>query len=482
MVVRTRSESVSTPVNIPLRHAVYSPEGHRRQSMIAAVFAGVVFFLALMPIVVTDYDGSAPTASEYKTRAGFDHGGYHLPVIRAFEAQLPTPDLSDYASATTPGYHLMMAVVARVVSDDARVLRGMSALIGAVFVGVMVYALAVGGVMRGARYGVTRAMPLAFSVYVVSSAGWLLPDNAAWLLVLVIMMIALMARLRICALVGAGAALVGLVLVRQVHIWAAAPIWFAWWLGERDVSDAARAAWIPSREDPLSRKAMRTGVAVLATLPAIGLIAWFVMVWDGMTPPSFSTRLSGPNFVVPATVLSVLAIFGAFFVGDWLPAAWAALRERTGARVALMVSAVIGLVVGVVPESSYRFEDRISHIWIVVKRLPTVGERSPVIVLGSIAGAVMAGMIFNALGRRDRWVMLSVLGAFVASQTSGALAWPRYYEPLVLVWVALACARIESLVPDRNEFAPVRWAHAVRTPLVVVLAVLQLGVTVVSLR
>ncbi|MEZ6211361.1 MAG: hypothetical protein R3B46_08985 [Phycisphaerales bacterium] len=41
------------------------------------------------------------TASIFQTCAGFDHGGYHLPVIRAFEAQLPTPDLHDYASATT---------------------------------------------------------------------------------------------------------------------------------------------------------------------------------------------------------------------------------------------------------------------------------------------------------------------------------------------------------------------------------------------
>ncbi|MEZ6211363.1 MAG: hypothetical protein R3B46_08995 [Phycisphaerales bacterium] len=58
-------------------------------------------------------------------------------------------------------------------------------------------------------------------------------------------------------------------LVRWVHIWAAAAIWFAWWLGERDVSDAARAAWIPSREDP-SRGRRYAGVAVLATLPASG--------------------------------------------------------------------------------------------------------------------------------------------------------------------------------------------------------------------
>ncbi|MEZ6211362.1 MAG: hypothetical protein R3B46_08990 [Phycisphaerales bacterium] len=51
--------------------------------------------------------------------------------------------------------------------------------------GVMVYALGGGRVMRGAVWSHARC-PLAFSVYVVSSAGWLLPDNAAWLLVLVI--------------------------------------------------------------------------------------------------------------------------------------------------------------------------------------------------------------------------------------------------------------------------------------------------------
>jgi len=104
-----------------------------------------------------------------------------------------------------------------------------------------------------------------------------------------------------------------------------------------------------------------------------------------------------------------------------------------------------------------------------------------VIVLGSVTGAVMVGMMFNALGRRDRWVMLSVLGAFVASQTAGALAWPRYYEPMVLIWVALACARIEP-VEVRGMFAPVRWAHALRTPMVVALAALQLVITALSLK
>lgn len=457
--------------------------GRRHRALPAVLGVALVFFFALLPIVLGNYDAvemaSPPAPERFHTRAGYDHTLYHMPVIREFRGQWPSVDLKDYASATTPGYHLVMAAVLR-AWDDERAVRGVSVLIGAMLAGLMVFALAR---ERGVKWGVVRALPLVCSVYVISSAAWALPDNAAWLLVLAITLIALMPRLRLGALALAGACLVMLVLVRQVHLWAAGMVWWAWWLGESRSTDGddAHPVWMPSHGDPLKRKFVRTMIAFAATMPAIGVVLWFRNMWGGMTPPTFADRLAGPNLVVPATILSVLAVFGGFFVGDWIPGAWSALRERTGARWAVALSVPIGLVLGLVPESSYRHEDRISHIWNVVRRLPTIGDRSPVIVLGSVAGAVMAAMIFNALGRRDRWVMLAVLGGFIASQTAGALAWPRYYEPLVLMWVALACARMDR-VDAHGMFAPVRWAHAMRMPMVVLLIVLQVVVTVASLK
>ncbi len=462
-------------INTP--DAVDSPAHPRKRSVLAGLAAAIVFFLALLPLVLIDYDGSAPTPDDYRTRAGFDHGEYHLPVIDAFAMQLPTPDLSDYASATTPGYHLLMAAAGRAFSDDPRVLRAFSLLIGSALVGLLVGALAR---TRGVPFALTRALPLAASLYVVSSAAWLLPDNAAWLCVLGIVLLSLKATLRVRTLALAGAVLIALVLVRQIHLWAAAPIWLAWWIGPRE-EDPRAATLIPTPDNPLRHRAARAALAVALTAPAFLVVGWFVLVWGGMTPPSFDERLSGPNLVVPATVLTLIAIYGAFFSGDWLPGAWLAVRKNPRLWVLVLLGALMGLIVGVAPPSSYHFEDRISHIWNLVRRLPTLADRSPVIVLGSVAGGVTVALIGAALPRRDAFILLAALAGFVASQTVGALAWPRYYEPLLLIMLALACARIAP-VAERALPAPLRLLHAARTPLILMLGLAQLAVTAMSLR
>ena len=41
----------------------------------------------------------------------YDQNQYHIQVIRQFEAQWPVPDLSDYAAATGPLYHLVLAAL-----------------------------------------------------------------------------------------------------------------------------------------------------------------------------------------------------------------------------------------------------------------------------------------------------------------------------------------------------------------------------------
>ena len=57
------------------------------------------------------------------TRVAGDQNQYHLPAIRTFAADWPAVDVRDYASATTPGYHLALAAVARYVDDHALTLQ-----------------------------------------------------------------------------------------------------------------------------------------------------------------------------------------------------------------------------------------------------------------------------------------------------------------------------------------------------------------------
>src|SRR5689334_17442136 len=47
------------------------------------------------------------------SRAAQDQNNYHLRVIRTFAQEGGNPTFSDYRSATTPGYHLTLAAIAR---------------------------------------------------------------------------------------------------------------------------------------------------------------------------------------------------------------------------------------------------------------------------------------------------------------------------------------------------------------------------------
>ena len=56
-------------------------------------------------------------------RMASDQLRFHEVVIRLFAADLPSPDLSDYRSATSPGYHLVLAAASKLVGDSRLALQ-----------------------------------------------------------------------------------------------------------------------------------------------------------------------------------------------------------------------------------------------------------------------------------------------------------------------------------------------------------------------
>jgi hypothetical protein len=83
-------------------------------------------------------------------------------------------------------------------------------------------------------------------------------------------------------------------------------------------------------------------------------------------------------------------------------------------------------------------------LWQSVARLPVVADRSPLIVLGGAAGAVVLVMLFAAVERAGQKfagiVVLSALAGFVAAHVANFQVFQRYYDPMVLltlVWLAV---------------------------------------------
>jgi len=411
---------------------------------------------------------------------------YHEPMIRRF-AELG-PDVSNYLSATTPGYHLLMAGLMRVlpgpvegVSDVPLRLAGLLAALA--LVGGLGYAVAR---RAGALAGAACGCLLGSSVYVFVSAGWLLPDDLAWGCVLAVVALCLRRRIAPAGLVAAGLMVLVTVLIRQSHLWTAAVVWTAGWLSAVRWDDRARTepfADVAPLWSRLPASLGGLGVAVLATLPAFGAVWWFYGQWGGFVPPIYHSYMQGGSpGVVPLMVLQ-FAVLGAFFVGYWGPAAVDAWRAgggggatgRRGLVLGFGGAAVVGLLVAVLPATTWdQGAGRWSGYWALAQVFPDIaGRTNLVFVLACPAGAAALYGLLRAADRRTRWVVLAALVAGCAALTFNQNAWQRYQEPLVILGVSLLAG---SCALQRASAWKLERAARVAGP--AALAVVYAGITV----
>ena len=354
---------------------------------------------------------------------------YHLPTIRQFAAQWPHCDLSDYASATSPGYHLLLAGlrVAISVSDTGLLLANVALACGAA--GVVI-----GWTLRAGRWGPLLAVPLLLSPYFVLGAIYLRPDHAGWAIVFLLTALSLRDRFNATSVLVGGGTLALLVFVRQSHLWCAAPLFMA--------------ALLPYGRRVDLKRAM---LMAAACLPAVAVVYAFYRLWGGLVPPRFQTKEGllpfghsgwqheGPNFAVPPMILALLGIAGALY----LPAVWRRLAPFRDAWPMIAVGGLVALVVAVsVPTTWDDTHGRYSGLWNYTQHAPALAGRSLLIVPLAAAGGAIWAWLLASLSVRRRWIVGVTLLAFAAAQTANAMAWPKYYEPFVLALTAMVAAML----------------------------------------
>ena len=365
-----------------------------------------------------------------------DQEQYHRMVIEQFSAELPRPDLRNYASATGPGYHLMMAVVDRLTGNRA-ILQLLNALIGAGLVLALWWALSA---RAGLVSGALLALPLACSGYVVSGSVWMTTDNFSWLCVVVVLGLVVMRDFTARRGVLAGAVCAAGVFVRQVHVWPLAAIGFAGLL-RSPLARLLPGVFRSEHQEPRSWGMLVWG-CVGALLPLLMLV-WLVWLWGGLTPPMYrDLHDAGWN---PATLAFALACCGLF---GWalVPAVWEQVKRLHLGDWALWVCAAGGALSGLVVRTDWAPKVRdFGWIWRVpVKMLPDAAGRSPVVVLGAAFGAVVLLLLWRRARDAGRGpdgllLLLAMLG-WVCAQAMNTMAWQRYFEPMVLIGLAMLCA------------------------------------------
>jgi hypothetical protein len=399
-----------------------APIAHRVQALTMVL---VLTLAASLPLILS---------GNVNGRAAADDYNYHWIAIQQFAIEWPSPDVGDYHSATTPGYHLILAPLVRSGLEHAGaqiVAHGWTLA----FFGLLCWSVS----RSMGRSASVICLPMIVSMYTLYPGVWLLPDNAGWFFVLAILLLSLRDRVNWATWAASGALLAALVLVRQVHIWIAGLVWLSAWLG----SGADTPSDLRSFFGDLVSRGGRTLLAMACTIPAVTVLAWFVMLWGGLVPPMFQGNHQGPNPATPGFILLQLAVLSVFFSPILLPrmkAVWA----HHWRWVALSV--LVGIACATIPVSSYSVDaGRYSGWWNLVKQVPEVAGRSPVFVLGAVAGALVVPLWLSLVSRRDAWVWIGVLVAFIAAQSANHASWQRYHEPLLLVMLALIIARSRNI-------------------------------------
>ncbi|QOV91861.1 hypothetical protein [Humisphaera borealis] len=430
LVLFTDDDSSATMLN---------PADRPTRQRVAATAAVVLAFL--IPAAVLIASGIERTA------AAADQNEYHLPTIRQFARQWPAVDLSSYPAAMTPGYHLLMTAVVK-LGGDVGSMRWATLLITAGLVGTLAWAAS--GRRMGTWDVVLLCLPFAWSQYILPSGVYVVPHTLSWWGLLLVLVLAIDCRWSGRSAVVGGILLSATVMVRQIYIWAAAPL----------VAAAMTAA--PSGGGGRASAFKRALIAGLCCVPAAALLFYFYKLWGSLAPSSqpWAKPAQGVNL---AAITMILATFGLL-----APLAIARLPVGPKQWLAALAGVAVGLVHSLIGPTTYSFADgRWSGLWNLAALLGTAGERSVLITILAGLGGGCVGLLLAMC--RPWFVWGAAIAGFIASNAAVNLAWPRYYEPMVLMTCVL-------IVRDQGG---TRTSHRVARG---ALCLMQAGLTVWAFR
>ncbi|HWE51621.1 MAG TPA: hypothetical protein VG273_17645 [Bryobacteraceae bacterium] len=402
-----------------------------RRQLTPIIVAALLFFIPALILVLADFNYSNPAA------AASDQNQHHLPGIVAFSENL-TRWPSNIYSPNVPGYYLIFGAFRHWVAGSVVGLRLLNLLLTTGLVCTLTLAL-----LRGCppSLAVWLAAPFAFSDSVFSRGIWLNTDNPAWWAVLAILLLALRPGLKTTGYAAAGVAAIAAVVFRQNHIWVIPFMIFVALLG-------------PKQQPRFERGAGRRVIAMTAIMtPALALVAWFVFQWHGLVTPRFQKVHQGFSLSSVPLTFTLIGAFGAFYA----TAVWAVIRERwLNDRKGFLRYAVYGfaagICAGVCAPSGYLPWFRDHGIWLIARFTPVFVGRSIVLALFAAFGGLTGGVFLFISAPRDRRIFCAALIAFLMAQSMHNAEFERYYEPFVLMLLALGTSRIISqnrtIVPE----------------------------------
>jgi hypothetical protein len=384
-----------------------------------------IFAVLALPLIVSGYDHG---------RAWSDQAKYHLPAIVHFAHG---GSLRDYPSATTPGYHLLMAAVAIALPGNEIALKLIGLLISLVLIGVLAAFVA----RRVASPAMTLCLmlPMLVSLYFLPQGVWLVPDNLGWLTVFGVLLMAMRYQDRFGWYAGMAGLLLAAVMVRQSNAWLCA-------VALLSVLAAAPAGNVNRR--------LFYAAAMLA--PAILTLAGFVALWRALTPPSFVAQHQGINTAALPFLLCVFGLYGLFYLPLIAPRVRRIWTQPYWQRRVLLGGALGLLAAAVQPTDLNEAEGRVSGLWILARLGPDPLHHSILMTALSMLGGMSVAVWCALLPRRLAAGVLCTMLAYVLAQTTNHMVYERYFAEFVFILLLVMMAAI--IGRDRERIQP--WGFA----------------------
>ena len=327
---------------------------------------------------------------------------FHHPTIQRFASQLPWPDLSDYPSATTPLYHLLMAPISWATADNLTILRLSNLLMSALAIWLIVRTLSSWGRFATAW---PCALIVALSPYFVGPAVRLSTDNLA--------------------LLGIAGALAATHPSQQKSAWRASG-WASVTIATRQIH-----AWVmlPLTIAAINARGKRSTWLLISALPA-ALLSFFLLTWGGLTPPSFAKgHTAAINLDVFLFILAILGTYGLFFSPWLIPA----LRHRYSKQ---WVPGVIALTFALMSVHQMPWVDDPNRwggaIWSASKHVPLILE-VPITFWITVPMGALTLLAFAFHPRKQHGHFLFIVSAaWLVANLVSARAYQKYYDPMSL--------------------------------------------------
>jgi len=384
------------------------------QTIAWAIFS---FYILALPLILVDFNNG---------RAYSDQVNFHLPTIIHFINQF---DVSDYPSATTPGYHILLAIFGKNIIVNEVFFKIISSLFTAGLIGALANILY-------DKFGKLRTvlllLPMIFSIYIFPAGVWLLPDNLAWLTVVAVMILSIKMPLNRLQYIYMGLLLVFAMIVRQPNLWLAATIW------------SVSLAYLLFGKDSNKNKIFAVLLSVIVTVPAFFIFYIFYLGWNGLVPPSFQAAHEYMSFSVPAFFLALFFVYGLFY----LPIVFLSLKSFTRSYKLywIGIGMLLGLITSLLPDTTYNVElGRSSGLWNIIKLGPTIENKSLLMMILSTLGGGMYFSFLLLVKKNLRLVILFSTLAFLLALIPNAFVYERYFSGFIFILIFIILSQTEII-------------------------------------